>query len=85
MPPSPESYALAVQQLDELVAALAAVGVTDPAHADLYTGLISGLTAQQIANDPGGDRWLRVLDDAIDMFLDHVGVPPDDPTERTNP
>jgi hypothetical protein len=39
---------------------------------DLYTALMTGLSDQQISNDPGGDRWARLLDDALDMFLTHV-------------
>lgn len=72
--PSAESYELAVRSLDELTAILSEIGVDDPAHVDLYTALVSGIISQQIANDPGGDRWLRTLDDAIDMYLDHVGA-----------
>ncbi len=34
--------------------------------------MTAGLAAQQTANDPGGDRWLRLIDDAVDMYLDHV-------------
>jgi hypothetical protein len=33
---------------------------------------VSGLSTQQIANDPGGDRWLRLIDDAVDMYAKHV-------------
>jgi hypothetical protein len=39
---------------------------------DLWTGVVSGLMWQQIANEPGGDRWARLVDDAVDMFLAHV-------------
>ena len=39
---------------------------------DLWTGMISGLVWQQIANEPGGDRWTKHVDDLVDMFLDHV-------------
>ena len=74
--PSAESYALALAQLDSAAAALHAAGVTDPAALDIWTALLTGLTSQQISNDPGGDRWARVLDQSVDMFLDHVGVPP---------
>jgi len=70
--PSPESYAEALRVLEHLAHAAAALGITDPAHLDLQTALVTGLTSQQIANDPGGDRWTRLLDDAIDMYLDHV-------------
>lgn len=70
--PSPESYALAVEALDRARRAFAEAGLTDEAL-DMWTAIVSGLVNQQLANDPGGDRWERLLDDAVDMFLDHVG------------
>ena len=70
--PSPESMVLAFQAYEIGQAQLAGVGVTKPEAMDLYTALLTGLTDQQISNDPGGDRWGRLLDDAIDMFLTHV-------------
>jgi hypothetical protein len=42
------------------------------ADVDLYTALTSGLTAQQNANEPGGDRWTRQLDRVISMYLAEV-------------
>jgi hypothetical protein len=30
------------------------------------------LASQQLANDPGGDRYIRLVDDAGAMFADHV-------------
>jgi hypothetical protein len=41
-------------------------------YLDLWTALTSGLVWQQIANEPGGDRWARLVDDVVDMFLAHV-------------
>jgi len=70
--PSPNSYALAVEVLERGRAFLASAGVTDSVHVDLWTGLIAGLASQQLANDPGGDRWLRLIDEAVDMYADHV-------------
>ncbi|MEO8899019.1 MAG: TetR/AcrR family transcriptional regulator [Candidatus Dormibacter sp.] len=70
--PSPESYALAMQVVDQMRSRFAVAGLTDPADFDLGTALISGLAAQQTANEPGGDRWMRLTDDAVDMFVDHV-------------
>lgn len=70
--PSEESYDFAVRMLERAYAALAASGVTTDEHRDLYTAFTSGLADQQIANDPGGDRWLRLVDAACDMFLAHV-------------
>ncbi len=76
--PSPESYELAVEQLQIAEQALRDAGVTDPEALDLWTAMMTGLTSQQISNDPGGSRWGRLLDTAIDMFLDHAGALPDD-------
>jgi AcrR family transcriptional regulator len=81
--PSEESYALAVRLLARAYDALAASGVTTPAHRDLYTAFTSGLADQQIANDPGGDRWLRLVDQACDMFLAYVGqTAPETPDKK---
>lgn len=74
--PSEESYALAVAHLEQVREILAAQGVRDPRHLDLWTALLTGLTDQQISNDPGGDRWGRLLDEAVDLFCDHVGIDP---------
>jgi hypothetical protein len=37
----------------------------------MVRALIAGLVSLQIANDPGGDRWIRLQDEALDMFLAH--------------
>ena len=73
--PSEASYGLAVRHLDRLERQMATIGVTDPRHRDLWTAVLTGLTDQQISNDPGGDRWGCLLDDAVDLFCDHAGVP----------
>lgn len=70
--PSPESFAISERSLGEVIAHLAALGITDQRDIDLFTAIGTGLTDQQISNDPGGDRWVRLLDDAIDMYVDHV-------------
>ena len=67
--PSEESYAVAVQALESLAAQLHAFGVTDPEAVDLFTAVLTGLTDQQISNDPGGDRWKRIVDRAVLMLL----------------
>jgi len=70
--PSPESYAISVEALEIVRVRLAKSGLTDPRDLDLFTGITSGLASQQIANDPGGDRWLRLVDEAIEMCFEHV-------------
>jgi AcrR family transcriptional regulator len=69
--PSPESYAPAVEALEYSRAAVRACGITDPRAFDAWTAINAGLAAQQNSNEPGGDRWLRLADDVIDMFLAH--------------
>jgi AcrR family transcriptional regulator len=70
--PSPDSYADALHVYELGRQCQAAAGLTDQAHFDLWTALVTGLAVQQIANDPGGDRWLRIIDEAVDMYADHV-------------
>jgi AcrR family transcriptional regulator len=70
--PSAESYAPSVEGLEATCRELAGAGGTDPRDLDLYTALITGLIDQQISNDPTGDRWYRVLDDALDMFFMYI-------------
>jgi AcrR family transcriptional regulator len=70
--PSAESYAVAVRALTGMQTTMARFGVTDPDASDLATALFTGLTSQQIANDPGGDRWERLVDRAADMLLTEV-------------
>lgn len=75
--PTPETYALAVDLLDRFRQFLTDAGVTDPEAMDLWTAISTGITDQQISNDPGGDRWIRLIDTAVDLFCDHVGIPPE--------
>jgi AcrR family transcriptional regulator len=70
--PSPDSYALAVEVYEQMRARFAAAGLSDPGKFDLWTAVVAGLAAQQTSNDPGGDRWLRLIDEAVDMYADHV-------------
>ena len=69
--PSVESYAPAVRALDAARASLALIGITQPRHLDLLTALLSGLVNQQLSNEPGGDRWTRLIEEAVTMFLNH--------------
>lgn len=73
--PSPESYAVAIERLDALETQLRGIGIDDPAAVDMFTALFTGLTSQQVSNDQGGDRWVRLVDDALDMFLRHHNIP----------
>jgi AcrR family transcriptional regulator len=81
--PSAESYAPAVRALDSAREFLALNSVTQPRHVDLWTALFSGLVDQQISNDPGGDRWTRLIEDAVTMFLTHFSPAPATLTSRS--
>jgi AcrR family transcriptional regulator len=69
--PSPESFAPAIRALANAHELLALHGITDERHIDLWTALITGLVDQQISNDPGGDRWTRLVDESVTMLLAH--------------
>ena len=58
------------------------IGITDPDAADLWTGILAGLASQQNANEPGGQRWRRLVPRAVDMFLSEVG-PKTPPRKKT--
>jgi AcrR family transcriptional regulator len=72
--PSPEAYAPAIAAYEVFRERFAEAGVTDQADLDLWTGLLSGLAHQQLANDPGGDRWSRLAERAVDMYLGHLAA-----------
>jgi AcrR family transcriptional regulator len=81
--PSESSYRPAIETLELARRELARYGIPEPRHLDLYTALVGGLIDAQQANEPGGDRWGGLLDEAIDMFADHVGLPPEESTRRS--
>jgi AcrR family transcriptional regulator len=69
--PSAEAFAPAVRSLGLLHGRLEAAGITDARHLDMWTAWTTGLVDQQISNDPGGDRWIRLIDDMVAMYLAH--------------
>lgn len=73
--PSPEAYAPAVQAYNLMLDQLRGTGITRDEDADVYTALIGGLVSQQLANDPGGQRWRRLIPRVISMFADDLGLP----------
>lgn len=75
--PSPEAYAPAVEVIGRLRARLTRLGVADEAGADLYTAMVGGLVEQQLANEPGGNRWARLVDRVINMYADEMRLPHD--------
>ncbi len=72
--PSEESYAPAVEVVRLMRARVAPFGITRDQDIDLFTAIVGGLVDGQLANDPGGDRYARLLDRAIDMYADNLGL-----------
>jgi AcrR family transcriptional regulator len=70
--PSEAAYAVSRASYARMATWLAELGITDPRALDLWTGLTSGFAAQQVANDPGGDRWVALFDDAVEMFVRQI-------------
>lgn len=67
--PSEESWAVALRAYEQMRERLVAIGVHDQATLDLWTAVMTGLTDQQISNDPGGARWTQLVDRSVDMLL----------------
>ena len=83
--PSPQAYAPAVEVYGLMQAELRGMGITTDQDADIYTALVSGLVSQQLANDPGGQRWRRLIPRVIAMFADDLGMPRTDQTRKKTP
>jgi AcrR family transcriptional regulator len=73
--PSAEAYAPAVEVFGLMLDQLRGLGITADEDADIYTALIGGLVNQQLANDPGGQRWRRLIPRVLNMFADDLGLP----------
>lgn len=76
--PTADSYALAQDALGRVIEAMRDAGVSDQGDVDCLVAVVAGLVEAQLANDPGGRRWLRHLDRMIDL---HVN----DAIQRSNP
>lgn len=48
---------------------LRAAGAHDQADVDLFSAIVSGLAHQQVANDPGGDRWVALARRVVEMVV----------------
>lgn len=70
--PSPEAYAVAQAVYQQAFAQIQTFTELTQADRDLWTAIVSGLVTQQISNDPGGSRWLGLIDDAVDLFVARI-------------
>ena len=73
--PSKKSGSLAEEVLrTQVYAMMANLGIKDEETVRLFLGVTNGIVSQQNALNPGGRDWRPLMDRAIDLFLDHVGV-----------
>ncbi len=70
--PSPESYAIAEELLEDSVDVLASAGLGGGRPLDMWTAVMTGIASQHHAN-PRGHRWRRLLEDAVDMIVATYG------------
>jgi len=80
--PSPESYAASVRVYELGEQVFRDLGLTEESDSDIWDAMVVGMINQQLANDPGGTRWSALLDRAMDIWADGVGLPPDPPAEN---
>lgn len=73
--PSEQAYAASVAVYERMRTMMRAQGVRGQADLDLWTASLGGFVDQQLANEPGGTRWRRLLPRLVDMYSDEVGVP----------
>ena len=69
--PSPDAYEPALRILDVVRASLRACGISSGRAFDAWLALTAGIAVQQNANEPGGDRWVRLADELVDMYFEH--------------
>lgn len=67
--PSEASHHVALAALGVLLERLSAAGVSSPEDILAVRGLINGLAAEQIANDPGGSSYVRQARRALRALL----------------
>lgn len=69
--PSPESLAIGLMTLASTREIAEAAGLRGQRALDLFMATTHGIAGMQIANEPGGDRWARLVDEAVDMLVAH--------------
>jgi AcrR family transcriptional regulator len=80
--PTTESHQVALDALGLLLDRLTAAGISDPADVDVFRGLVNGLAAEQIANDPGGRRFISRAEHAVRLFLAGVAATSEHKTQH---
>jgi AcrR family transcriptional regulator len=69
--PSSESLSIGVSRMHETAAMAETAGLPGKKGLDLMMATTRGLVAMQIANEPGGDRWVGLVEEAVDILVTH--------------
>jgi AcrR family transcriptional regulator len=80
--PSVSAMEPARRFVDLMTERLRAAGVDSPADVDLFSAIVSGLAHQQVANDPGGDRWVLLAGRVVEMLVADVDRRSARPTKK---
>lgn len=68
--PSESSMEISGRALGYLERWMAAAGIEDPSGLDLMRAMLLGVSGEQLANEPGGQRWIRFTDDLADVIVE---------------
>jgi AcrR family transcriptional regulator len=80
--PSPAAMEPAQQFVDLMTERLNAAGVDGPNDVDLFSAIVAGLAHQQVANDPGGDRWVLLSRRVVEVLIADVDRRSAHPTKK---
>jgi AcrR family transcriptional regulator len=78
--PSAAAMETAQQFVDLMAERLRAARVDGPGDVDLFSAIVSGLAHQQVANDPGGDRWVGLARRVVVMLVADIDRRSDRPS-----
>ena len=70
--PSAAAMEPARQFFELMTERLLAARVGGPSDIDLFSAIVSGLAHQQVANDPGGDRWVALARRVVEALLAEI-------------
>jgi hypothetical protein len=80
--PSAESYGIAQRAYAQAFDPWREFGPVQQRDIDLVIGLVNGLLGQQLANEPGGDSWVRLIDEGLDLIIDRIATRSTGPSAR---
>ena len=80
--PSAAAMEPARQFVELMTERLRAARVDGPDDVDLFSAIVSGLAHQQVANDPGGDRWVLLARRVVEVLVADVDRRSARPTKK---